>query len=123
MPPGGLPYVNVRTDESTASAFALRRFGGPTTSRTSTVSVATTVTRIVGNNPRRVQLTIYNRGVNNVDIDYVSTVTSGAGIPLTASSGVATSTIEDDGETIIQEIYGIATTAASSVFIVEVIRV
>lgn len=91
--------------------------------RTSTVSVATTVTRIVGNNPRRVQLTIYNRGVNNVDIDYVSTVASSAGIPLTASSGVASSTIEEDGEVIISEIYGVATTAASSVFIVEVIRV
>ena len=123
MPPGGLPYVNVRTDESTASAFALRRFGGPTTVRTSTVSVATSVTRIVGNNPRRVQLTIYNRGVNNVDIDYVSSVTSGAGIPLTGASGVAESTIEDDGEAVINEVYGVATTAASSVFVVEVIRV
>jgi hypothetical protein len=87
------------------------------------VNVATTVTRIVGNNPRRVQLTLYNRGVSNVDIDYVSTITAGAGIPLTASSGIAASTIEDDGEVIIQEVYGIATGAASSVFIVEVIRV
>lgn len=91
--------------------------------RSSTVSVATSVTRIVGNNPRRVQLTLYNRGLYNVDIDYVSTVTSGAGIPLTASSGIASATIEDDGETIINEIYGIATTAASSIFIVEVLRV
>ena len=91
--------------------------------RTSTVSVATSVTRIVGNNPRRVQLTMYNRGVNNVDIDYVSSVTAGAGIPLTGSSGVAAATIEDDGEAVINEIYGIATTATSSVFVVEVIRV
>ena len=123
MPPGGLPYINVRTDESTASAFALRRFGGPTTVRTSTVSVATSVTRIVGNNPRRVQLTIYNRGINSVDLDYASTVTSGAGIPLTGASGIAASTIEDDGEVIISEVFGIATTAAVSVFVVEVLRV
>jgi len=89
----------------------------------SPVSVLTTVTRIAGNNPRRVSITIYNRGVNNVDIDYVSSVTAGAGIPLTGASGVAASTIEDDGEAVINEIYGIATTATSSVFVVEVIRV
>jgi hypothetical protein len=68
-------------------------------------------------------MTIYNRGVSSVDLDYVSTVTAGAGIPLAASSGIAASTIEEDGESIIQEIFGIATTAASSVFIVEVLRV
>jgi hypothetical protein len=68
-------------------------------------------------------VTIYNRGVNNIDLDYVSSVTSGAGIPLTGSSGVAEATVEDDGESVISELYGIATTAASSVFVVEVIRV
>jgi len=70
-----------------------------------------------------VSITIYNRGVNNVDIDYVSSVTAGSGIPLTGASGVAASTIEDDGEGVINEIYGIATTATSSVFVVEVMRV
>lgn len=123
----GRPYIEsfdtARGTETTAGRFAIARFGGPTTSRTSTVTVGTTVTRIAGNNPRRVSITIYNRGLNNVDIDYVSSVTSGSGIPLTGSSGVAQSTIEDDGEAVINEVYGIATTAASSVFVVEVIRV
>lgn len=113
----------VRGAESVAARFSISRFGGPTTSRTSTVSVLTTVTRIAGNNPRRVSITIYNRGVNNVDVDYVATVTSGTGIPLTGASGVAAATIEDDGEAVINEIYGIATTATVSVFVVEVIRV
>ena len=117
------PGDYTRGADSVASRFSITRFGGPTQSRTSTVSVLTTVTRIAGNNPRRVSITIYNRGLNNVDIDYVASVTSGAGIPLTGSSGVAQSTIEDDGEAVINEIYGIATTATSSVFVVEVIRV
>ncbi len=121
--PSVLPFESARGDQTTAGRFAIARFGGPTTSRTSTVAVATTVTRIVGNNPRRVSVTVYNRGVNNVDIDYVATVTSGGGIPLTGASGVMQSTIEDDGEAVVQEIYGIATTAASTVFIVEVLRV
>ena len=96
---GGItPDTFTRGGDTTAGRFAITRFGGPTTSRTSTVSVLTTVTRIAGNNPRRVSITIYNRGVNNVDIDYVSSVTAGAGIPLTGASGVAASTIEDDGE-------------------------
>jgi len=120
---GITPDTFTRGADTTAGRFSITRFGGPTTSRTSTVSVLTTVTRIAGNNPRRVSITIYNRGVNNVDIDYVATVTSGAGIPLTGASGVAQSTIEDDGEAVINEIYGVATTATSSVFVVEVIRV
>ena len=117
------PGDYTRGADSVAARFSISRFGGPTTSRTSTVSVLTTVTRIAGNNPRRVSITIYNRGVNNVDIDYVSSVTSGTGIPLTGSSGVAQATIEDDGEAVINEVYGVATTGTSSVFVVEVIRV
>lgn len=123
----GRPFIDqfdtARGTETTAGRFAIARFGGPTTSRTSTVSVLTTVTRIAGNNPRRVSITIYNRGTNNVDIDNVATVSTGSGVPLTAASGVVASTIEDDGEAVINEIYGIATTATVSVFVVEVIRV
>ena len=124
MGAGGVrPADFTRGTDTTAGRFSITRFGGPTTTRTSIVSVLTTVTRIAGNNPRRVSITIYNRGVNNVDIDYVSSVTAGAGIPLTGASGVAASTIEDDGEAVVQELYGIATTASSSVFVVEVMRV
>ena len=120
---GVSPDTFTRGGDTTAGRFSITRFGGPTRSLTSTVSVLTTVTRIAGNNPRRVSITIYNRGVNNVDIDNVATVATGSGVPLTAASGVATSTIEDDGEAVINEVYGIATTATVSVFVVEVIRV
>ena len=120
---GITPDTFTRGADTTAGRFSITRFGGPTTSRTSTVSVLTTVTRIAGNNPRRVSITVYNRGVNNVDIDYVSSVTAGGGIPLTGASGVLQSTIEDDGEAVINELYGVATTATSSVFVVEVMRV
>ena len=121
--PNITPFESARGDQTTAGRFAIARFGGPTTSRTSTVSVATTVTRIVGNNPRRVSVTVYNRGSNNVDIDYTASVTSNGGIPLAAASGVMQSDIEDDGEAVVQELYGIATTAAVTVFVVEVLRV
>jgi len=120
---GITPDTFTRGADTTAGRFSITRFGGPTTSRTSTVSVLTTVTRIAGNNPRRVSITVYNRGVNNVDVDYVSSVSAGAGIPLTGASGVMQATIEDDGEAVINELYGIATTATSSVFVVEVMRV
>ena len=121
---GGLrPGDVTRGTETTAGRFAIARFGGPTTSKTTTVTVATTVTRIVGNNPRRVSVTVYNRGSNNVDIDYAASVTANGGIPLAAASGVMQSTIEDDGEATINELYGIATTAAVTVFVVEVLRV
>jgi hypothetical protein len=120
---GVTPDTFTRGGETTASRFSLLRFGGPVRSLTTTVSVLTTVTRIVGNNPKRVSVTIYNRGTSNIDIDYSSAVTAGGGIPLSGSSGVAESTIEEDGETVISELYGISTTATSSVYVVEVIRV
>lgn len=120
---GVSPDTFTRGGDTTAGRFSITRFGGPTTYRTSTVSVGTTATRIVGNNPRRVQFTIYNRSANSIDLDYVATVTANGGIPLSASSGVATSTIEDDGETVIGEVYGVASASASSVFVVEVLRV
>jgi len=120
---GERPGDFVRGLDTTAGRYSIIRFGGPTRFQTSTVSVGTSPTKIVGNNPRRVRLAIYNRSINNIDVDYVATVATGAGIPLAASSGIVEASIEDDGEAVISELYGVATAASSSVFVVEVVRV
>jgi len=120
---GERPGDFVRGLDTTAGRFSIIRFGGPTQFKTSTISVGTSPTKIVGNNPRRVRVTLYNRSLNNIDVDYVATVSAGGGVPLTASSGVIEASIDDDGEAVISELYGIASAASSSVFVVEVIRV
>ena len=66
---------------------------------------------------------IFNRSANSVDLSFTSDVTSGTGIPLAASTGVAEADVEVEGELVIQEVHGIASAASSSVLVIEVIRV
>lgn len=123
----GRPFIEqfdtARGTETTSGRFAIARFGGPTTSRTSTVTVATTVTRIAGNNPRRVAYRIFNRSANSIDLSFSSDVTVGTGIPLSASTGYAEADVDVEGELVIQEVYGISSAASSTVLVIEVIRV
>lgn len=117
------PTSVVRGDETTAGRFAIARFGGPTTTLTTTRTLGTTVSHVIRNNPRRVSYSIYNRSTASVDLSYTSDVTVGAGIPLPANSGFAVADIDIDGEGVIQEVHGIASAASASVLVIEVLRV
>jgi hypothetical protein len=117
------PTNVVRGDETTAGRFAIARFGGPTTTVTTTRTLGTTVSHVLRNNPRRISYSIYNRSVSAVDLSFSSDVTVGAGIPLPANSGYAVSDIDIDGESVIQEVHGIASAASAAVLVIEVIRV
>lgn len=117
------PSQVVRGDEALASSFAIRRYGGPTRVITSTRSIGTTVSHILRNNPDRVAYRMYNRSANSIDLSFTSDVTVGAGIPLSAGTGVAEADVEVEGELVIQEVHAIANGAASTVFVIEVERV
>ena len=117
------PGQVVRGDEALASSFAIRRYGGPTRVVVTTRSIGTTVSHVLRNNPDRVAYRIYNRSVNSVDLSFTSDVTTGVGIPLPASTGIAEADVEIEGELVIQEVHGIASGAASSLLVVEVERV
>lgn len=106
-----------------ASSFAIRRYGGPTRVVVTTRSIGTSVSHVLRNNPDRVAYRIYNRSANSVDLSFTSDVTTGAGIPLPASTGIAEADVEIEGELVIQEVHGIASGAASSLLVVEVERV
>ena len=117
------PTNVVRGDETTAGRFAIARFGGPTTTLTTTSTLGTTVSHVLRNNPRRVAYRIFNRSANNIDLSFSSDVTSGTGIPLSAATGYAEADVEVEGELVIQEVHGISSAASSSVLVIEVLRV
>jgi hypothetical protein len=123
----GRPYIRptdvVRGDETTAGRFSIARFGGPTTTLTTTRTLGTTVSHVIRNNPRRVAYRIFNRSVNSIDLSFSSDVTTGAGIPLSASTGYAEADVNIEGELVIQEVHGISSAASSTVLVIEILRV
>jgi len=123
----GRPYIRptdvVRGDETTAGRFSIARFGGPTTTLTTTRTLGTTVSHVIRNNPRRVAYRIFNRSTNSIDLSFTSDVTTGAGIPLSASTGYAEADVAIEGELVIQEVHGISSAASSTVLVIEILRV
>ena len=123
----GRPYIRptdvVRGDETTAGRFSIARFGGPTTTLTTTRTLGTTVSHVIRNNPRRVAYRIFNRSTNSIDLSFTSDVTTGAGIPLSASTGYAEADVNIEGELVIQEVHGISSAASSTVLVIEILRV
>ena len=117
------PTEVVRGDETTAGRFAISRWGGPTTSKLTSVTVGTTASRIVLNNPRRVKLTLLNLGASDVYVGFDSSVTTSAGIKLVASTGFLESNASDDGEEVLSEYWAISAAAGNTVMVSEVYRV
>lgn len=109
---------------STAAEVAQARFKGPTRPVwRPNVPVATTITPLLGNNPRRVFWMIMNRAVVNGAIGFDNELTAGTGILLAAAGGVATMDVEEDGEAVTYAVTGIMSGAAGAVTILEVERV
>ena len=117
------PTNVVRGDETTAGRFSIARFGGPTTTLTTTRTLGTTVSHVIRNNPRRVAYRIFNRSANSIDLSFTSDVTTGNGIPLSASTGYAEADVAIEGELVIQEVHGISSSASSTVLVIEILRV
>lgn len=117
------PTNVVRGDETTAGRFSIARYGGPTTSLTTTKTIGTSVSHVLRNNPRRVAYRIFNRSANSIDLSFTSDVTVGTGIPLSAGTGYAEADVEVEGELVIQEVHAISSAASSTVLVVEVLRV
>ena len=117
------PTNVVRGDETTAGRFSIARFGGPTTTLTTTRTLGTTVSHVIRNNPRRVAYRIFNRSANSIDLSFSSDVTVGTGIPLSASTGYAEADVAIEGEMVIQEVHGISSAASSTVLVIEILRV
>ena len=117
------PVDVVRGAESTAGRYAISRWGGPTTPSLTSVTVGTSASRIVMNNPRRVKLLLLNLGASDVYVGFDSSVTTSAGIKLVASTGFIESNAADDGEEVLGEMWAISGSSGNTVMISQVYRV
>lgn len=117
------PTDVVRGDQTTAGRFAISRWGGATTPKLTSVTVGTSASRIVTNNPRRVKLVLLNLGASDVYVAFDSSVTTSAGIKLVASTGFLETNASDDGEEVLSEFWAISVAAGNTVMISEVYRV
>lgn len=117
------PADVVRGTESTAAAYAIRKYGGPTTVIQRTATIGTTVSHLIRNNPRRVAWRAFNRSTNDIAVGFYADITTTTGIPFPAATGVIEVDVEYEGEEVTWEVHAIATAASSAVTILEVIRV
>lgn len=92
-----------------------------TTTKNKTVSIGTSDTDLVNNNPNRVQITFVNNGTNEVHIDIDNTVSTTSGLRL-AASGTITLNMMEDGNFVTERFVGIATGASSNVRVYEVVK-
>jgi hypothetical protein len=116
-------YGAARGTDTPAGRIGINRYGGPTTYTLTSVSVGTTVTRLVTNNARRVKLLILNLGASDVFVGFNSSVTTSAGLKLVASTGTLESNAVDDGEEVMTELYAISGSGSNTVMVSEVFRV
>lgn len=85
------------------------------------VTVGTALGEIIPNNPDRVAWQAVNRSVNNGAIGFDRETTFANGILLGAAGGLASMTVEEDGEAVTQAIFGINDAAAGSWRVTEVL--
>jgi len=105
-----------------AREFTLKRFGFPTRPVENPVvaAVGTTAAEILRNNPDRVFWLVVNLSANVVYVGFSGDVSSTKGIRLDAYGGWTSSSVEEDGEAVTYPVFGIATGAASAIYVLEI---
>ena len=97
-------------------------FGGRFEENDSTISVGTSATKVVDNDPDALALTIVNIGANSVYLAPTNNPTSSKGIILDASGGSVSMVVRDDLLLPALEWYGIAPSGASNVYVIRLRR-
>lgn len=82
-------------------------------------SVGTTATKVAGNNPRRLALTIVNLSTNAMYVSLTSDVASTRGIRLSAGGGSVTLTWNEDFQTVGWEWWAVAAGVSSAIYVLE----
>ncbi len=118
-----LRQVDPAPTGATAATFSENRYGGPITHVLSSPAVTTTAQRILVNNPKRVHWLVVNRGANNIAVDFNEELTYAGSFPLGAEGGVASSDVEEDGETVARPLWAISQAGTNSLRVLEVVRV
>lgn len=102
--------------------FLIDRFGGRFTEEDGTVYVVQVPTKIVGNNPECVALTMINVGGFDVYVRPANNPSSTGGILLLATGGSVSLTVRDDAMLPGREWYGVGGSGDSNVYFIRVLR-
>ena len=108
--------------QGAAAEYLRTRFKGELTELEATVLIGTSVGTVIDSDPDRLGLLVMNLSSNVVYIGIENNVSATNGIRLSASGGSISFNVEDDGMILTRTIYGIATGAGSSVYILSLSR-
>ena len=105
-----------------AHEVSVKRFGFPTRliENPLITALGLTVDAILAPNPDRVFWLIVNLSVNVVYIAFDRDVSAAKGIWLDANGGWASMAVDEDGEAVAYGVYGLATGAASAIYVLEI---
>lgn len=109
--------------EGSVARLIRERVGGIFETVTSTVTVTTTSTRILRQNPERVGYLLINTGNSRVDLSFEQVIVTGESIPLGPGGGSLSVSVEEDFTMSTYPLFGQAITASSTVRIIEIVRV
>lgn len=96
------------------------RWGVRTQAAQKTITLGVAAAELVPNNPDRLGLTIINLSTNSVYVALDNSVSDTKGMLLVPSGGSVTFSLEEDFQMVGWAIWGVATGADSSLFIIEV---
>ena len=86
-----------------------------------TVTVSTTVTKILEHNGDRIHFLVVNLGDYDVYIAPSSKVSVNYGIKLSAHGGSVTFDVDDDGLVVTMDFYAVSESGSSTLFIYEIV--
>lgn len=105
-----------------ALQYAVREFGGLVTETDLSVSVGTSITRLVENDPDRVMLILVNLGSVPIYLQPGNTPSSSNGISLGQNGGNLIVNARDDGTLPTREWYGVSPGSASDCYVLSLRR-
>ncbi|MEM0010355.1 MAG: hypothetical protein QXW39_07345 [Candidatus Bathyarchaeia archaeon] len=83
------------------------------------ISVTDKPTLLAPNNPNRFEVLISNLGSEPLYIGFSSTLSSTKSIKVPAGGGIMTMRVEEDGEIVCAEIWGLSTSVGTTAYVVE----
>lgn len=107
----------------TAALYAERVFGGRTKVVETRVTVGTTVTPLMANNPRRIFWLAVNNGPNAGALGFDPSITTVNGVVMGPNGGFSSMSVFEDGEGVSWGVNGIQSVAAAVWYVMEVMQV
>jgi hypothetical protein len=103
-------------------AYLREQYGGRFRVESSTVSIGTSLTRAITSDFERMGLTMINTGANDIHLTPNRSATTAIGILLGSNGGFLSLTAKDDLILTGWDWWGIATTAASTLLLIQLLR-